>query len=40
MSFAAGIQKTIEWYKDNQNWWKNIKSGGYLEYYKKNYLER
>jgi len=40
MSFAAGIQKTIEWYKDNQAWWKNIKSGEYLEYYKKNYLER
>ena len=40
MSFAAGMQKTIEWYTSNKIWWKNIKSGEYLEYYKKNYLER
>lgn len=38
--FEAGLKKTIAWYKNNRAWWQNIKSGQYLEYYKKNYLER
>jgi dTDP-glucose 4,6-dehydratase len=36
-SFEDGLQKTIEWYKNNQDWWKNIKSGEYKDYYKKQY---
>ncbi len=40
VSFDQGLKKTIDWYKNNQAWWQNIKSGDYLEYYKKNYLER
>ena len=26
-----------EWYKNNEAWWKNIKSGTYQEYYEKQY---
>ncbi len=40
VDFEKGLAKTIAWYKDNQTWWRNIKNGRYLEYYKKNYLER
>jgi dTDP-glucose 4,6-dehydratase len=36
-SFENGIKETIEWYKDNEWWWKKLKSGEYLEYYKKQY---
>jgi len=36
-NFKEAIEETIEWYKNNQNWWKKIKSGEYLEYYKKQY---
>ncbi|PIP26176.1 MAG: dTDP-glucose 4,6-dehydratase [Candidatus Moranbacteria bacterium CG_4_9_14_3_um_filter_40_7] len=36
-SFADGLQKTIEWYKNNPSWWKNIKSGEYQKYYAKQY---
>ena len=25
--FVDGIKKTIQWYLDNQKWWKNIISG-------------
>lgn len=35
MSFREGIEETVEWYKNNQEWWKNIKSGDYQECYKK-----
>ena len=36
-NFEKAIKETIEWYKNNQDWWKKIKSGEYLEYYKKQY---
>ena len=29
IQFEDGIEKTIQWYLDNQNWWKNILSGEY-----------
>ncbi len=35
--FDEAIKKTVEWYKDNPWWWKKIKSGEYLDYYKKQY---
>ncbi len=37
VSFEEGIRETVEWYKNNQDWWKNIKSGEYQEYYDRQY---
>lgn len=36
-NFEQAMKETIEWYKNNPDWWKKIKSGEYLEYYKKQY---
>ena len=36
-SFDEALKKTVEWYKNNKSWWKKIKSGEFLEYYKKHY---
>jgi dTDP-glucose 4,6-dehydratase len=36
-SFDEAMSLTIEWYKNNREWWDKIKSGQYLEYYKKHY---
>jgi len=38
--FADGIKKTIDWYLNNREWWENIISGEYKEYYKKHYENR
>ncbi len=38
--FEEGLQRTIDWYQANQEWWQNIKTGGYLEYYQKQYGNR
>ena len=35
-----GLDMTVKWYQDNKEWWNKIKSGEYLDYYKKQYLER
>lgn len=37
ISFESGLQETIDWYRNNQDWWKKIKSGEYQEYYKRQY---
>lgn len=38
--FAEGLRRTVEWYKTNETWWRNIKSGEYKDYYEKNYSKR
>ncbi len=35
--FEDGIKKTIRWYLDNKDWWENIISGEYQDYYKRMY---
>lgn len=37
--FESALKETIGWYRKNMQWWKKIKSGAYLEYYKKHYKE-
>ena len=36
-SFDDWLAKTVQWYKDHEQWWKNIKSGEYKQYYAKQY---
>ena len=38
--FADGIKSTIKWYLDNKEWWEEIVSGEYREYYRKMYENR
>lgn len=38
--FEEGIQKTIQWYLEHQDWWENIINGEYQKYYKKMYENR
>jgi dTDP-glucose 4,6-dehydratase len=39
-TLEEAIGKTVRWYVDNEWWWRKIKSGEYLEYYKRWYGER
>ena len=39
-NFDTGIQETIKWYLENQDWWKHILSGEYSNYFEKMYGER
>ena len=38
--FDTGIAQTIQWYLDHQDWWKNILSGEYSNYFDKMYASR
>lgn len=40
VTFEEGLQKTVEWYLNNQDWLLNVTSGEYLKYYEKQYGEK
>ncbi|MDZ7288502.1 MAG: dTDP-glucose 4,6-dehydratase [candidate division KSB1 bacterium] len=35
--FTSALKFTVDWYVKNRWWWEKIKSGEYLEFYKKHY---
>ena len=39
-NFDTGIQQTIEWYLSNMEWWQNILSGEYKNYFNQMYLNK
>ncbi|MDE6228009.1 MAG: dTDP-glucose 4,6-dehydratase [Muribaculaceae bacterium] len=40
LQFEEGIEKTVRWYLDNQEWMDNITSGEYEKYYESMYSNR
>jgi dTDP-glucose 4,6-dehydratase len=37
VDFQTGIEITVRWYQDHQDWWRPLKSGEYWDYYRRNY---
>ena len=35
--FAEGLERTVQWYRDNESWWAPIRSGEYRAYYEQQY---
>lgn len=40
LQFEEGIEKTVRWYLDNQEWMDNVTSGDYQKYYDSMYSKR
>lgn len=40
LQFEEGIEKTVRWYLDNQEWMDNVTSGDYQKYYDEMYKNR
>ncbi|MBT5427268.1 MAG: dTDP-glucose 4,6-dehydratase [Bacteroidetes bacterium] len=40
LQFTEGLEKTVDWYLNNQEWMNRIVSGDYEKYYKKQYVTR
>lgn len=38
--FPTALDRTIAWYRNNEWWWRKIKSGDYIAYYKQQYADR
>jgi dTDP-glucose 4,6-dehydratase len=37
---AGGLEETVDWYRENREWWEPIKSGDYQRYYDEQYAAR
>jgi dTDP-glucose 4,6-dehydratase len=37
VTFEQGLERTVNWYLENENWLNNITSGEYASYYEKQY---
>ncbi len=37
MDWDRGIDETVQWYRDNEDWWRKIKSGEFRAYYERQY---
>lgn len=40
LQFEEGVERTVKWYLDNQDWMDNVTSGDYLKYYDDMYKNR
>jgi dTDP-glucose 4,6-dehydratase len=40
ISLEAGLAATVAWYRDNEPWWRAIKSGEWKDYYRRQYADR
>ncbi len=40
LQFEEGIEKTIDWYLNNEEWLRNVTSGDYQKYYEEQYQKR
>ncbi|HEV3252163.1 MAG TPA: GDP-mannose 4,6-dehydratase, partial [Puia sp.] len=40
LQFEEGLEKTVDWYLENEEWVKHVISGDYLHYYEQQYEKR
>jgi dTDP-glucose 4,6-dehydratase len=40
IKFEIGLKDTVNWYSNNQSWWKRIKTGEFMEFYNRQYRHR
>jgi dTDP-glucose 4,6-dehydratase len=38
--FEEALAATVDWYRANADWWRPLKSGEYLDYYRRQYADR
>lgn len=39
VTLETGLQRTVQWFLENERWWRNVKSGEYMKYYQRQYKE-
>jgi dTDP-glucose 4,6-dehydratase len=37
VDFEEGLEQTVRWYQENEDWWRPLKSGAYWDFYRTNY---
>ena len=37
VTLEAGMRATVDWYRENESWWRPLKSGEFWDFYRRNY---
>ena len=37
VAFREGMERTVNWYRENESWWRPLRNGEYWEFYRRNY---
>ena len=37
VAFEEGLRETVRWYRENEAWWRPLKSGEFRSYYRERY---
>ncbi len=37
VGWDEGLERTVNWYQEHRDWWEAVKSGAYLDYYRRQY---
>ena len=37
IGFEEGLEATVRWYRENEDWWRPLRNGEYWDFYKRNY---
>ena len=37
VAFDAGMERTVAWFVEHEEWWRPLKSGEFWEFYQRNY---
>jgi dTDP-glucose 4,6-dehydratase len=37
VGFRQGMEMTVRWFLEHEDWWRPLKSGEYWDYYRRNY---
>jgi dTDP-glucose 4,6-dehydratase len=40
LQFEEGLERTVDWYLENEDWLRNVTSGDYQKYYQQQYVKR
>ncbi|TAK02553.1 MAG: dTDP-glucose 4,6-dehydratase [Chloroflexota bacterium] len=40
VAFDSGLDATVDWYRDNESWWRAVRSGDWHAWYERQYAER
>jgi dTDP-glucose 4,6-dehydratase len=40
LNFESGLEKTVDWYLENDQWLEEVTSGAYQKYYESQYQNR
>ncbi|MCC6953269.1 MAG: GDP-mannose 4,6-dehydratase, partial [Deltaproteobacteria bacterium] len=40
VDFENGLRQTVQWYRENESWWRRVKSGEYQRFYESYYGAR